>query len=595
LVEAGDRRYNPGGLLGEESMRGFGRSLCVALFAATPVLAQQAPAQPESTAAITPRSEVTAHDFMIATANPLATSAGRDVLAAGGSAADAAIAAQMVLNLVEPQSSGIGGGGFALYWDAATGGLASFDGRETAPAGATPDYWLGPDGAPMEFWDAVPGGRSVGVPGTLKLMETLHDRYGRLPWGELLAPAIALAEDGFPISRRLAAAIVEAQEHALADFPAARALYLHQDGSPKAEGEILRNPDLARTLRLVAAEGSDPLYQGAIARDIIFAVRTAKNPGMITLDDLASYEVLERPPVCMRYRAYEICGMGPPSSGALTVGQMLGMLSHFDLPGMGPGTEATHLFLEAGKLAFADRGLYMADSDFVTMPEGLLDPDYLKARAELIDPKKAMEAASPGEPPWKKAELRGPDGDRPNFGTTHFVIVDRYGDMLTATTTIETNFGSRVVTDGFMLNNELTDFAFAPEEDGKPVANRVEGGKRPRSSMAPTVVLKDGKPMLLIGSPGGANIIPFVAQALVGILDFGMDPQAAIDAPHALNRGGPTQVEDGPEAAAIMQALAARGQQPETADLNSGLQAIRIGDGLTGAADKRREGLVMGE
>jgi gamma-glutamyltranspeptidase/glutathione hydrolase len=533
---------------------------------------------------------------MVATAHPLATQAGHDVLAAGGSAADAAVAVQMMLTLVEPQHSGIGGGGFALYRDAATGTLTTFDGRETAPAGATPDYWLGPDGQPREFWDAAPGGRSVGVPGTLKLMETLHDRYGRLPWGELFAPAIALAEDGFPVSRRLAAAIVEAQENGLDDFPAARLLYFHQNGTPKLEGEILRNPDLARTLRLVAAEGSAPLYEGAIARDIIFAVRAAENPGTMTLDDLASYEVIERPPVCIDYRAYEVCGMGPPSSGALTVGQMLGMLAQFDLPSMGPGTEATHLFLEAGKLAFADRGQYMADSDFVTMPEGLLDPAYLKSRAELIDPKKAMEAASPGEPPWKKAELRAPGREWPEHGTTHFVIIDRYGDMLTATTTIETNFGSRVVTDGFMLNNELTDFAFAPEENGKPVANRVEGGKRPRSSMSPTMVFRDGAPMLLIGSPGGANIIPFVAQALIGILDFGMDPQAAIDAPHVLNRGGPTMVEEGPEAAATVEALAALGQQAETADLNSGLQAILIeSDTLTGAADKRREGLVMGE
>jgi gamma-glutamyltranspeptidase/glutathione hydrolase len=298
----------------------------------------------------------------------------------------------------------------------------------------------------------------------------------------------------------------------------------------------------------------------------------------------------------MDYRAYEICGMGPPSSGALTVGQMLGMLAHFDLPAVGSGIEATHLFLEAGKLAFADRGLYMADSDFVAMPEGLLDPDYLQERAALIDPESAMEAASPGEPPWKKAGLRAPDGERPNHGTTHFVVVDRYGDMLTATTTIETGFGSRVVVDGFLLNNELTDFALAPEADGKPVANRVEGGKRPRSSMAPTVVLRDGEPVLLIGSPGGANIIPFVAQALIGILDFGLDPKAAIDAPHVLNRGGPTQVEEGPEAGSIITALTALGHEAEAVDLNSGLQAISIDERtLRGAADKRREGLVLGE
>ena len=574
-------------------MRSAIRTTCLFFLLALPGHAQEAP---EHASAIAERQAVKAQAFMIATANPLATEAGRDVLAAGGSAADAAIAAQMVLNLVEPQSSGIGGGGFVLYWDAALDQLASFDGRETAPAAAMPAYWLDDAGAPREFWDAVVGGRSVAVPGTLKLMETLHARYGRLPWGDLFRPAIALAEDGFPISARMHAAIVEAAKHRLDDFPAARALYLHQDGSPKAVGEILINPDLARTLRLIAAEGSEPFYHGAIARDIVAAARTPTNPGVLMLADLAAYEVKERPPVCMAYRAYEVCGMGPPSSGALTVGQMLGILSYFDLAALGPGLPATHLFLEASKLAFADRGLYMADSDFVAMPEGLLDPGYLAGRATLIDPAHAMPKAAPGEPPWKKAELRAPDAGGPEHGTTHFVIVDRYGGMLSATTTIETNFGSRVVVDGFLLNNEMTDFNFAPEADGKLVANRVEPGKRPRSSISPTVVLKDGRPMLLIGSPGGANIIPFVAQALVGILDFGQDPQTAIDAPHVLNRNGTTQVEAGPEAEAMLAGLKGLGDAAETVDLNSGLQAILIGEeGLTGAADKRREGLVLGE
>lgn len=570
-------------------------TIAVALLV-TPAAAQDRP-QPEATAEIATHRSVEASDFMVAAASPLAVRAGYDVLAAGGSAADAAVAVQMVLNVVEPQSSGIGGGAFALYWDAALGELTTFDARETAPAAATPDYWLGPDGAALGFWDAVVGGRSAGVPGTLKLMETLHDRYGRLPWGGLFEPAITAAEDGIAITPRLAAAIEDAEEHAMSDFPTARALYFHQDGSPKSTGEILRNPDLARTFRLVAAEGSEPFYEGAIARDIVAAVLTETNPGILTLEDLAGYEVKERPAACAAYRAYEVCGMGPPSSGGLTVGQILGILANFDLPEMGPGTGSTHLFLEASKLAFADRGLYMADSDFVDMPEGLLDPDYLAGRAGLIDPAAAMEAASPGEPPWDDAQLWGADGDRPNHGTSHFVIVDRYGDMASITTTIETGFGSRVVTDGFMLNNELTDFSFEAEEDGKPVANRVEGGKRPRSSMAPTIVLQDGAPVLLIGSPGGSRIIPYVAQALVGILDFGMDPQSAIDAPHVVNRNGPTtDVEPGPDAEATVAALGELGQTAEVADLNSGLHAILIRDGvLTGAADKRREGLVMGE
>jgi gamma-glutamyltranspeptidase/glutathione hydrolase len=568
--------------------------LAALLITTAPLAAQEAP-QPESTTAITPHATATATEFMVAAAHPLAAQAGYDVLAAGGSAADAAVAVQMVLNVVEPQSSGIGGGAFAVYWDAGLGTLTTFDGRETAPAAATPDYWLDSAGEPLGFWDAVVGGRSVGVPGTLKLMETLHDRYGLLPWGELFAPSIGLAEDGFPVSQRLAGAIVEANAHGLDSFPAARSIYFHQDGSPLAEGETLRNPDLARAFRLIAAEGSDPLYEGAIARNIVAAVTTATNPGVMTLADLAAYEVKERPPVCMAYRAYEVCGMGPPSSGALTVGQTLGILASFDLPALGPGLESTNLFLEASKLAFADRGLYIADSDFVDMPEGLLNPDYLAARAALIGPDASIGTASPGEPPWDDAELRAPGIERPEHGTSHFVIVDAHGDMLSLTTTIETGFGSRVVADGFLLNNELTDFGFAPESDGKPVANRVEPGKRPRSSMAPTIVLEDGRPMLLIGSPGGASIIPYVAQALVGILDFGQDPQTAIDAPHVLNRNGKTQVEQGPDADATIAALAGVGQEAEAVDLNSGLHAILIRDGsLTGAADKRREGAALG-
>ncbi len=572
------------------------RLLAALLLTTAPALAQDAPL-PERTAEVAVHPTVTAEHFMVAAAHPLAAKAGYDVLAAGGSAADAAVAIQMVLNVVEPQSSGIGGGAFAVYWDAALGTLTTFDGRETAPAAATPAYWLDPDGQPLDFWDAVVGGRSVGVPGTLKLLETMHDRHGRLPWGGLFAPAIDLADDGFAVTPRLAAAIVDGDAHRMSDFDAARALYHHQDGRPLETGEILRNPDLARTFRLLAAEGSEPFYEGAIARDIVAAVRTETNPGLLTLADLAAYEVKERPPVCAPYRAYEVCGMGPPSSGALTVGQTLGILQSFDLAALGPGLAATHLYLEASRLAFADRGLYMADSDFVEMPQGLLDPAYLADRAKLITPDVTMTTVAPGTPPWKETRARGLGADQPEHGTSHFVVVDSRGDMLSMTTTIETGFGSRVVTDGFMLNNELTDFNFAPEADGKPVANRVEPGKRPRSSMSPTIVLKDGRPALLIGSPGGSAIIPFVTQTLIGILDFGEDPQTAIDAPHIQNRGGKTQVEAGPDAAATIAALATLGDTTaEAADLNSGLHAILIGDGvLTGAADKRREGLVIGE
>ncbi len=566
------------------------------LCAAAPALAQVgAPVQPETTTALAERgTSVLARDFMVAAAHPLAAQVGHDVLAAGGSAADAAVAVQVMLNLVEPQSSGLGGGGFLLYWDAALERLTSFDARERAPLAATPDYWLGPDGQPLGFWDAVIGGRSAGVPGTPRLLEVIHQRHGRLPWAELIQPAIDRAEEGFPVSPRLAAAIAGARD--LDRFPQARALFFDEAGAPLAEGATMRNPDLARTLRLYAAHGAEPFYTGAIARDILRAVRTETNPGILTLWDLASYEVIERDPVCFPYRGHEVCGMGPPSSGALTVGQMLGILSAFDLPAMGPGIAATHLFVEAAKLAFADRGLYMADADFVDMPEGLLDPAYLASRAALIDPVAAMATAAPGEPPWDEAELRAPDAERPRAGTTHFVIVDRYGDMVSATTTIETGFGSRVMTGGFLLNNELTDFAFAPEADGAPVANRVEGGKRPRSSMAPTVVLRDGAPVLLAGSPGGANIIPFVAAALVAILDWDLDPQLAIDRPHVLSRNGPTNVEAGEGAEGTAAALRFLGHEVSITDLNSGLHVIAVEpDGLIGAADRRREGVVLGQ
>ncbi len=557
--------------------------------------AQDATVQPKSTTAIAERALVTATEFMIATAHPTATETGYDILRAGGSAADAAVAVQMMLNLVEPQSSGIGGGAFLLHWDASERALTTYDGRETAPATATPAYWLGADGAPMAFPDVVIGGRSVGVPGTLALMEQVHARHGRLSWADLFIPTIALAEAGFPVSARLAAAIPEAQ--GLDAFPATRAYFFDGAGAPKAAGAILANPDFARTLRLIAAEGAQPFYTGVLADDIVAAVRTPANSGELALADLAGYRVIERAPICHDYRAWQVCGMGPPSSGALTVGQILGMLANFDLATPGSNLNADHLFIEASKLAFADRGLWMADADFVKMPtKGLLDPAYLAARAGLIDPGAAMPKAAPGEPPWDEGRLYAPATERPEFGTSHFVIVDRYGDMISATTTIEAGFGSRVMTNGFLLNNELTDFAFEPEADGKPVANRIEAGKRPRSSMAPTIVFEGGEPTLLIGSPGGARIINYVAGALIGILDFDLDPQAAIDRPHIVNRNGDTEVEEGEGSEATIAALTALGQVAEPANLNSGLHAIQIdGDTLRGAADKRREGLVMGE
>lgn len=576
-------------------MRQFLVSTVFCAFLTGGAAAQQA--QPEETLDVAERVSVTAETFMVAAANPLATEAGRAVLEAGGSAADAAVAVQFMLNLVEPQSSGIGGGAFLLYWDASEGKLSTLDGRERAPLAAGSDYFLDDSGEKLGFWDAVVGGRSVGVPGTLMLLEKMHAAHGRTPWADLIAPTITQAEEGFEVSPRLAGAIAGAQERSLDLFPATRAYFFNEDGTPKAEGTLLRNPEFARTLRLISAHGAAPFYTGAIAGDIVAAVRTESNPGILTLEDMAAYTVPERDPICVPYRSYEVCGMGPPTSGGLTVGQILGMLAEFDLAALGPSVEAYHHYIEAAKLAYADRGLYMADADFVEMPtEGLVDPLYLASRAELIDPAAAMESAEPGEPPFKDGSLWAPDTQAERPGTSHFVIVDSYGDMVSMTTTIETGFGSRVMTNGFLLNNELTDFSFAPEADGKPIANRVEGGKRPRSSMSPTIVMQDGAPVLLTGSPGGSRIINYVAKSIIAILDWGMDPQEALDLGHVVNRNGATDLEEGTDAENWAEGLAALGHEVNVRNLNSGLHVIRVTeDGLIGAADGRREGLVLGD
>lgn len=549
----------------------------------------------QSVQAGSPRQPVIAENYMVSAANPFAVKAGVEVLSNGGTAADAAVTVQMMLNLFEPQSSGIGGGAFMLYWDASEKKLITYDGREKAPASATPEYFFGDDGTPVKWWDAVVGGRSVGVPGTLKLLETAHRQHGRQPWSELLLPAIVHADAGFEISPRLADSIASAQKRKLDLFESTRSYFFNDDGSPKTAGTYLKNPQFASALRDIAANGSAPFYTGAIAESIVKAVKTEINPGELTLEDMASYEVIEREPVCFPYRSYEVCGMGPPTSGGLTMGQMLTMLEQHDLPGMGPGAEAWHLYIEAAKLAYADRGLYMADSDFVDMPEGLLDKGYLAERASLIDPQNAMEKATAGIPPQQSAMRFSPDTQLERAGTSHFSIVDQYGDMISMTTTIETGFGSRVMSNGFLLNNELTDFSRAPEKDGLPIANRVEGNKRPRSSMSPTIVFKDNAPVLVIGSPGGSRIINYVTKSVIAILDWDMDPQTAIDMPHVVNRNGNTDLEENTSATELEPALTALGHQVKVRGLTSGLHAIVIDNGkLIGAADSRREGIAAG-
>lgn len=554
--------------------------------------------QPEGPSGLTEQTGETAKQFMIAAANPHAAGAGYDILKAGGNAIDAAVAVQMVLNLVEPQSSGLGGGAFLIYWDAATGQLTTYDGRETAPAAAGTDYFLKPDGSRKGFWEAVNGAGSVGVPGTLALLDMAHDAHGSLPWPDLFQSAIRMARDGFEISPRLGGAIARAAERGLPDQKSGSGDYFfNSDGVPKASGTVLRNPAFADSLETIATGGATVFYEGEIAESILTALAsTPDNPSLMTAADLAEYRAIERAPVCVDYRAYEICGMGPPSSGALTVGQILGMLTQFDMKAIGYGPVAAHIFAEASRLSYADRALYMADDDYVEVPvRGLLDPHYLRARAALINAGGAMEKAEPGTPPFARKGDLFPDQQPERAGTSHFVIVDAAGNAVSMTTTIETGFGSRLMAGGFLLNNELTDFSFLPEKDGKPIANRVEGGKRPRSSMAPTIVLKDGRPVILIGSPGGSRIIPYVAWALIGMIDWGMDPQQAVDMGHVSNRNGPTDLEEGTPVASWRSALEAKGHTVKVRSMNSGLHAIRIGDGvLSGGADPRREGAVRG-
>ncbi len=537
-----------------------------------------------------------ANQWMVAAANPLAVEAGAAVLREGGTAADAMVAVQAVLGLVEPQSSGLGGGAFLVWYDAASGKVTTLDGRETAPLAVTPRLFQTDDGEPMGFWDAVVGGRSVGTPGTPKLMDEAHSRWGRADWAGLFAPAISLAEDGFTVSERMAGSI-EAGAERLQTF-SRTADYFFPGGEALQAGDTLVNSDYANTLRLIAAHGSDIFYTGPIADDIVATVRTAAgNPGVLSATDLAIYDVVEREPVCVAYRSSEVCGMGPPSSGALTVGQILGMLNSYDLAAMGPeDAQAWRLIGDASRLAFADRGRYMADSDFVPMPtEGLTDTSYLETRAALLSGDAALSDVSPGAPEWDHAALWADDASLELPSTSHISIVDQYGNALSMTTTIENGFGSRLMLRGFLLNNELTDFSFRTHRDGLPIANRIEPGKRPRSSMSPTIVMQDGRPTLVIGSPGGSRIIGYVAQAIIAHIDWGMDVQQAVSMPHLVNRFGTYDLEDGTDAVNLETALTDMGFEVNVRGLNSGLHVIQVSDQLSGGADPRREGIALGE
>jgi gamma-glutamyltranspeptidase/glutathione hydrolase len=564
--------------------------------ASTLAIAQLRPSQPEPPSGWAPKKLAHARHYMVAAANPLAVDAGVKMLERGGSAVDAMIATQLVLNLVEPSSSGLGGGAFFLYYDAKAKAVRAIDARETAPAGATPALFLKPDGKPLSFIEARVGGRSVGTPGTPRLLEVAHARYGKLPWKTLFEPAIALAEDGLPVSPRFHKLIGD--DKGLENESPARDYFFDAAGKPRAVGSVLRNPQFAATLRALAEKGADAFYTGEIAADIVAKVAGHRNPGTLSLEDLAGYRVRDVEPLCGTYRGWRICGMPPSSSGGVAVLQILGMLEGHDMASVRPGSaQAVHLVSEAERLAFADRGRYLADDRFVDVPvEGLVDRRYIASRAALIRPERSMGKAQAGEPPGVKAAWADDPVDEV-MGTTHISIVDREGNAVSMTTTIESFFGSRVMVRGFLLNNELTDFNFLPVEDGAAVANAVAPGKRPRSSMSPLLVFDRGGALdMALGSPGGSLIIGYVAKALVGMLDWKLDAQSAIDLPNFGSRNGPTEVERGTELEGVQAALKAMGHDVRAIDMTSGLQAIRRSHdgGWEGGADPRREGVARG-
>ena len=552
------------------------------------------PQQPEPASGRSEKQLAHAQRHMVAAAHPLAVEAGLQMLDAGGSAVDAMIAVQLVLNLVEPHASGLGGGAYLLHYEAAGRMVRAYDGRETAPAAVTADLFMR-DGKAMTFRDAVAGGRSVGTPGVVRLLEIAHRKHGRLPWARLFQPAIDLAENGFPLSSRLHTLL--RRDRAIADEAAARAYFLNAEGTPKAAGTLLRNPEFAQTLRAIATGGADAFYRGDIARAIVGAVRSHPiNPGLLSEADLADYQVREVDALCSPYRVYRVCGMPPSSSGGIAVLQMLGLLSHRDMSAVAPeSTQAVHLLAEAGRLAYADRSRWVADDRFVDVPvRGLLDPAYLAARARLIQPR-SMGKATAGTPPGARLAYADDAVDEV-AGTSHIAIVDGDGNAASMTTTIENFFGSRVLVRGFLLNNQLTDFNFTEQDSGQPAVNAVAPGKRPRSSMAPTLVFRDnGDLHLVLGSPGGSRIINYVAKTLIATLDWGLDIQAAIALPNTGSRNGPTEIERGTAAEELAAPLRAMGHDVEITDMTSGLHGImRVGNGWQGGADPRREGIARG-
>ena len=552
--------------------------------------------EPEAATGFNQNKAVVSKQYMVIAANPYASQAGLVMLEKGGSAVDAAIAAQLVLSLVEPQSSGLGGGTFMLHWHNKKQQLTTFDGRETAPQAATSELFLDKTGRPLPWRDAVIGGNSVGVPGLLAALSKAHEQFGILPWQELFQPAIALAENGFIVSKRLEKLLAMNFNPGIHILPEIKH-YFSPNGIGIKAGDTLKNPKLAKALRSIAKDGVEVFYQGWIAKKVVEKVQNAAiSPGLLSLDDMKKYQAIERASVCGAYHQFKVCGMAPPSSGGITVIQILAQLQKFELAQYSPNSlQAVHLLTQSARLAFADRNKYIADSDFVRVPvKGLLADDYLAKRASLIDEKRDMGQAVAGNPQGSIEFADDNAIERPS--TTHLVVVDKQGNAISMTSSIENGFGSALMVQGFILNNQLTDFSLAPKRDGKWVANRVEPLKRPRSSMAPMMVFnEDNSLRLVVGAPGGSRIINYVAQTIVGVLDWRLNVQQAINLPKVTNRNYVTTLEQDTDIVSLKPALEARGHIVKVRALNSGLHAIEItNEGLVGGADPRREGLALG-
>lgn len=571
---------------------------CILALLSAPIQAKQQreDREPEAATGFNQKKAFVADNYMISAANPFASWAGKNVLRKGGSAIDAAIAVQAMLTLVEPQSSGIGGGAFILYWDNKNKRLHTIDGRETAPSNVN-GYHFMVDGKPMKWRDAVVGGKSVGVPGVLRALEMAHKDYGKLKWSELFIDAENIARNGFEVSDRLARLVGMDFHPGLKEFTTTKT-YFYPGGKPIEQGYVRRNPALAKVFHKLAMEGADYFYEGDVARKIADTVQRAPiNPGTLTVDDIRNYKAKKRPPVCGFYREFKVCGMAPPSSGGINVVQILKMLEGFDLQQYGPNHPvAMHLFTQASKLAYADRKQYIADTDFTDLPfAALINKTYLNRRAQYISLNKDLRYARAGKPYAQAFVGRDNAYELPN--TSHISIVDAQGNAVSMTSSIEFAFGSGLMVDGFLLNNQMTDFSLNPMDGHYQVLNRVEPRKRPRSAMSPTMVFnKEGELILVIGSPGGSRIISYVAQTIIGVLDWGLNVQEAINLPKVTNRNDYTALEKGTAAESLKEKFEQWGHRVKVIDLNSGLHGIQLKDGkLIGGADPRREGVAVGD